>query len=693
MMILRKLFMVCSVVCNFIMQQVAAQYTLQISVSVPPGSGNVYLSGSFNNWDPGNKNYQLSIGGNGKREIILKDLKAGEYKYKLTRGNPATIECSAMGTNIKPRNVHLTKDTALQVIVTAWSDAYFSFANMPDSLLSEAMTGRAGYYLEIDLDSSYKYALQLYGLAKKLHSPLREARALDLQAAIFTKQGNGEKALELLLKSLAIKRLLNDSSGGTSFTYAEIGKVYEGMQDYNNAKENYLLSTAWLNETNKVYKCASLAAIGNLFYKEGNTDSASIYVGYALQFNPAYFGALLLLGDIESKNGNYVTALNCYRAAATNSSRGTPGTALYQNALDAYKSIAIAFDHLDRKDSAYYYARKAFEIASKVNSPAAMAGTSKVLVGLFKKDQQYDSAYFYQQLLTQQNERIFSTEKNKQIHNIYFNEKLRQQDATALEEKYHLNIKIYALAGLAFLLIVIGIGYRVRLKNRFYKQLSEIEMRALRAQMNPHFIFNCLASINRYIVKSDTKTASAYLTKFSKLIRLILDNSANEAVTIDAEIQTLKLYLDMESLRFGGSFQYEIQTDKITQSDSTAIPAMIVQPYIENAIWHGLLQRPTGPPGKLWLRFAQMNQHTLRIEIEDNGIGRKKAAELRSKDTIKSKSYGMQISKDRIQIINSQYRSQSSVTVEDLFDNAGNAVGTKVILQLPLIEMAEPAVR
>jgi LytS/YehU family sensor histidine kinase len=115
---------------------------------------------------------------------------------------------------------------------------------------------------------------------------------------------------------------------------------------------------------------------------------------------------------------------------------------------------------------------------------------------------------------------------------------------------------------------------------------------------------------------------------------------------------------------------------------------MIVQPYIENAIWHGLLQRPEGPPGKLWLRFAQMNEHTLRIEIEDNGIGRKKADELRSKDTIKSKSYGMQISKDRIQIINSQYHSQSSVTVEDLFDDAGNAVGTKVILHLPLIEMA-----
>ena len=214
----------------------------------------------------------------------------------------------------------------------------------------------------------------------------------------------------------------------------------------------------------------------------------------------------------------------------------------------------------------------------------------------------------------------------------------------------------------------------------YEKKMKEIEMRALRAQMNPHFIFNCLGSINRYIVKSDTKTASQYLTKFSKLIRLILDNSASDHISLEVEIQTLQLYLEMESLRFDHGFDYEIQTDEHLPSDTVQLPSMLIQPSGECDLARVVAEEK----GKLWIRFKKINGHILQAEIEDNGIGRKRAMELKSKGTVKQKSYGMQISSDRIQIINNLYKLNNSVTVHDLTDSIGIASGTKITLKIPV---------
>ncbi len=123
------------------------------------------------------------------------------------------------------------------------------------------------------------------------------------------------------------------------------------------------------------------------------------------------------------------------------------------------------------------------------------------------------------------------------------------------------------------------------------QKMTEVEMQALRAQMNPHFIFNCLNSINRYIVKSDQTTASLYLTKFAKLIRLILDNSNSKNVILTNELEALKLYIEMEALRFDKKFTYEIKVESNLGTDTVELPPLIIQPYVENAIWHGLLHK------------------------------------------------------------------------------------------------------
>lgn len=224
------------------------------------------------------------------------------------------------------------------------------------------------------------------------------------------------------------------------------------------------------------------------------------------------------------------------------------------------------------------------------------------------------------------------------------------------------------------------IRQEVLLKNEFNKKIAESEMKALRAQMNPHFIFNSLNSINRYIVKSDPATASNYLTRFSKLIRLILDSSASSTTFLEQEIQLLKLYIEMESLRFEGRFNYDIAVDDALDPETTQIPSMVIQPFIENAIWHGLLHKEEN--GHLQIIFKK-DKRVLRVIIEDDGVGRKKAAEMKSRNALKTKSYGMKISTDRIHIANTLYGIETKVNVEDLY-NGDIATGTRITLEMPV---------
>jgi len=217
------------------------------------------------------------------------------------------------------------------------------------------------------------------------------------------------------------------------------------------------------------------------------------------------------------------------------------------------------------------------------------------------------------------------------------------------------------------------------------QKMSEVEMQALRAQMNPHFIFNCLNSINRYIVKSDQATASLYLTKFAKLIRLILDNSNTKNVMLSNELEALKLYIDMESLRFDKKFTHSIVVDKGISTDSIEVPPLIIQPYVENAIWHGLLHKQTS--GHLTIHISMPSENMLQCVIEDDGVGREKARELRSKTATTKKSLGMKLTENRISLLNKHAQLNASVEIIDVYNGENGerlAAGTRVILNIPV---------
>ena len=217
---------------------------------------------------------------------------------------------------------------------------------------------------------------------------------------------------------------------------------------------------------------------------------------------------------------------------------------------------------------------------------------------------------------------------------------------------------------------------------RFGRQLAETEMTGLRAQMNPHFIFNCLNSIKLYASDNDAAKASEFLTKFSRLIRLVLENSRREKVTLANELEALKLYLDMEVMRFKDKLHYHLDVDLAIEQDFVEIPPLLLQPYVENAIWHGLMHKPAG--GSVRIRLGQPDENYLQIAITDDGIGRAKAAELKSKSATRHKSFGMKATTERILLINQLYDSRTEVNVHDLVDARGEACGTEVIVTIAL---------
>ena len=218
----------------------------------------------------------------------------------------------------------------------------------------------------------------------------------------------------------------------------------------------------------------------------------------------------------------------------------------------------------------------------------------------------------------------------------------------------------------------------IRHEAEMKQKIAETEMMALRAQMNPHFIFNCLNSIDNLIQNNEKEKATHYLSKFAKLIRSILETSKNNTVPCWKDLETLNLYLELEQLRWDKNFLYEVKIDEKIINGDYKVPPMIIQPFVENAIHHGLLNKKTGDK-KLSIDVSVVNNHILYV-IKDNGVGRKKAAEYKQLNRPTHQSLGLDITRDRINLFNNT--SNGAVKITDLYDEHQQPAGTKVEVEL-----------
>jgi hypothetical protein len=219
---------------------------------------------------------------------------------------------------------------------------------------------------------------------------------------------------------------------------------------------------------------------------------------------------------------------------------------------------------------------------------------------------------------------------------------------------------------------------RERLKSEFNKRVAELESTALRAQMNPHFLFNSINSVKSLISQGDNNKATQYLTRFGQLIRQVLANSEKPLVRLQEELEALRLYMEIEQLRFQ-NFSYKITVSEGVNADFVEVPPLILQPYVENAIWHGLMHKTTGER-KLDVNVERKGNY-LHMTVEDNGIGREEARQVKMLGNARKGGMGMRLTSDRLKLLHNIYGQEVTVLVDDLSEN-GKSTGTRVVITI-----------
>ena len=281
---------------------------------------------------------------------------------------------------------------------------------------------------------------------------------------------------------------------------------------------------------------------------------------------------------------------------------------------------------------------------------------------------------FSKRILDNQN-RIASLEKDKELSESKISLAYKDQQLVQESNKRQQWIIYSLIAGFFLMILLVYFMFRTNRQQKLANNL--LALKSMRSQMNPHFIFNALNSVNSFIAVSDERSANRYLSEFSTLMRAVLENSDEDFIPLTKEIELLELYVKLEHNRFKDKFDYNIDIDKSIPLDEYSIPPMLLQPYIENAIWHGL--RYKEEKGKLSISMTKKDNESIRILIEDDGVGREKSIEMKTKNQLKQKSKGMSTIKKRVAILNDMYQDRITVAVSNAFENGS---GTKVELIL-----------
>ncbi|MGI9547310.1 MAG: tetratricopeptide repeat protein [Flavobacteriaceae bacterium] len=258
----------------------------------------------------------------------------------------------------------------------------------------------------------------------------------------------------------------------------------------------------------------------------------------------------------------------------------------------------------------------------------------------------------------------------------------KENEIVKLRLRRNKNTLLVSALLLALFTIILYILYRqYQLKSD--KKMLTLEQSMLRSQMNPHFLFNSLNSIKLYIINNETKNAVHYLNKFSKLVRKILEASSLKEIPLAEELETVELYMNIENIRFSNEINFDINIDEGIDTHVVKIPSLILQPFLENALWHGLSSKE-GEKCVL-LHVSKAKNGFIKITITDNGVGRAEAERLKNSKVLKRKSVGIDITKERLDNFSKDYQNSFSVDIVDLIDDSGSASGTQVQLHIPTI--------
>jgi tetratricopeptide (TPR) repeat protein len=522
----------------------------------------------------------------------------------------------------------------------------------------------------------------------------------------------------------------------TSACYHSLGIYYHHLADYDKAIGYFMRALEAYKPFDPLGVMNETMAIGFAYLDWGNLYKAELYLKTELNnemhiysiYNIDYYDPL---GDLYFAKKNYRRALQCYLEQKktvlkmhhffqANNMLKIASAYLHMGANDSARAYLESADKIRQKEETniyfennfgdidfgyyeFYHATGDQKLALQcLETAMGKARLSKDIGTVLKYTNELHSffleqgdsiralRYLVQYHSLQDSLNVINTQARIASFEIEQQAQGRENEIENLQSQKTTQRNYYLVAGVVLLLIVFGVINRLlyrrkrdreQLTTEFKRQLAQAETTALRAQMNPHFIFNCLNSINSFVLEQKHEVASDYLIKFSKLIRLILDNSRCESVPLEKELETLKLYVLLESARFDNKFSCIYHIAAEVNANSVMIPPMLLQPFVENAIWHGLMQKET--EGTIVVEIKKENEEFLNISITDDGIGRQKAAELKSKSAT-HKSHGLKVTSQRIEMMNKLSSTGARVHIIDLKDESGRATGTRVELIIPV---------
>jgi len=567
------------------------------------------------------------------------------------------------------------------------------YINLGNALFAESLYDKAKISLQQCIEWSKKagdYNIMQY--------------AYSLIGQIYRESGKYDSAFEVFKQALQIAEQLKDTTN-IAGEFINIGDLYKAIEDYPTGLEYY--SKAFRINGKKIDKddIWSYTTFAELFTLTHQYDSALYYYGFFDSSKAVIQNARIFLvskGEYYLFREQYVNALPYFLKGLFYHEQFKDINQIKRALID----IAKTYFALHNDSAALRYAREGLKMAQQTNSRQYTRDAYQIIYSIYDGMNKTDSAYFYYQkyiairdiVSNQQTKLKFAAFNYEEKIEILNNEKeiQEQQLKHASQQKVFLIVGISGVFLLGIFILRNAFLKRKNEKNRreiaenelqlqkleSQKQLSELEMQALRAQMNPHFIFNSLNSINRFILQNNRQLASEYLTKFSRLVRMILQNSQASVISLESELESLGLYLEMEALRFDNHFTYKISAADDVDVAMLKVPPLIIQPFAENAIWHGLM--PKEEKGHLDIELWREN-NDLFFKITDDGIGRNQSSALSGKSATKYKSMGLKITSDRIAMLQNVSKTESPVKINDLVHADGSAAGTEVIIKIPVL--------
>lgn len=476
--------------------------------------------------------------------------------------------------------------------------------------------------LILNLDDAEYYFEQSLIYARQINDQRQMALAMTNLSAVQLERNDFKNAISNANRSIAYLTELNDNNG-LGETHNILGMVYKQQGKYNLALVNFNQALVFYEGTSNKEKIAGVYHnVGTVFKEQGKHTNALNYLNRSIEIRKQY----------GSKNQIYHT----------------------------YRTIADVYKEINNKDKSLEYMELYLNYLDS-NTTLQAATQIAELSESYRAEQR-------ERLITSQADSI-----KRQIQE-------RTLTATKLENsQLRNNFQMYIIVAFIIIIVLAGVIIFFRWNQTKIKQqqnAAEMSQKLLRSQMNPHFVFNAMSVIQSYIYDNDTVNSSKFLVNFSRLMRLILENSPKEFIPISTEIEILEKYLEMQKLRFQERFEFEINAEENLFDEGAILPPMITQPFIENAIEHGQLHTIEG--GFIHVSFNKVDD-MLQIRIEDNGIGRKGSSKM--KKSVAHKSMAMDITKQRIDHLNKKHKADGSMQVEDY--NKELETGTKVLISLP----------